>query len=122
MKKTGADGEDLTNADAEVRGSSGLNADGDSGLKSGDDSSLKFNAQSATDGFNLFRQPWLVVACILLAAAAVLLFLSRTNAAFVVAALGVSAWFWNVRGNLIRQHGLEKRGRRDWRPRGDEEE
>lgn len=72
------------------------------------------------DGFNLFRQPWLVVACLLLAAAAVLLILSHTDAAFVAAALGVSAWFWNVRGNLKRKHGLEKQGRRDWRPRGDD--
>jgi len=76
----------------------------------------------AREGFNLFRQPWLVVACILLAAAAVLLLLSRTDAAFVVAALGVSAWFWNVRENLRREHGLERRGRRDWRPRGDDED
>ena len=77
---------------------------------------------SERDGFNLFRQPWLVVACLLLAAAAALLLLSHADAAFVVAALGVSAWFWNVRGNLKRKYKLEKRGGRDWRQQGDEEE
>jgi Flp pilus assembly protein TadB len=77
---------------------------------------------STPDGFNLFRQPWLVVACLLLVASAVLLVLSHTEAAFVTAALGVSAWFWNVRENLKRKHKLERRGGRDWRPRGDDDD
>ena len=72
--------------------------------------------------FNLFRQPWLVVACLLLVAAVALLLLSHPDAAFVCAALGVSAWFWNVRGELKRKHDLKKLGGRNWVQRGDDEE
>jgi hypothetical protein len=38
--------------------------------------------------------------------AAVLLLLWRIDAAFVVATLGVVAWFWNER-NRLRPHGIE---------------
>jgi hypothetical protein len=72
--------------------------------------------------FNLFRQPWLVAACLLLAASATLLLLSRPDAAFVCAALGVSAWFWNVRAGLKRKHNLKKLSGRNWVQRGDEED
>ena len=77
---------------------------------------------AARGDFNLFRQPWLVVACLLLVAAAALLLLSHADAAFVCAALGVSAWFWNVRGELKRKHDLKKLGGRNWVQRGDDEE
>jgi len=77
---------------------------------------------SSHEGFNIFRQPWFFVACLLLVASAVLLVLSHPDAAFVCAALGVSAWFWNVRGNLKRKHNLKKLGGRNWGQRGDEED
>jgi len=77
--------------------------------------------ESPRDSFNLFRQPWLVAACLLLAASVTLLLLSRPDAAFVCAALGVSAWFWNVRGGLKRKHNLKKLSGRNWVQRGDEE-
>jgi hypothetical protein len=63
-----------------------------------------------------------VAAYALFAAAAALLFLRRFEAAFLVAALGASAWFLNVRTSLIRKHDLVKVGRRDWRPRREVEE
>ena len=65
-----------------------------------------------------FERGWMAVAAVLLVAAAVLLYLARPNAAFVVAALGVSAWFLNVRNGLKRKHDLVKRGGRNWEPRG----
>jgi Flp pilus assembly protein TadB len=65
-----------------------------------------------------FERGWMAVAVLLLVAAAALLYLARPNAAFVVAALGVSAWFINVRNGLKRQHDLVKRGGRNWEPRG----
>ena len=77
--------------------------------------------RTAHDGFNLFKHPWLVAACLLLAASATLLLLSHTEAAFVCAALGISAWFWNVRGELKRKHNLKKLGGRNWVQRGDDE-
>ena len=77
---------------------------------------------AARGDFNLFRQPWLVVACLLLVAAVALLLLSHPDAAFVCAALGVSAWFWNVRGELKRKHDLKKLGGRNWVQRGEDEE
>jgi Flp pilus assembly protein TadB len=77
---------------------------------------------SANDDFNIFRQPWLVVACLLLVASVVLLLLSRADAAFVCAALGVSAWFWNMRAGLKRKHDLVKASGRNWVQRGDEED
>jgi hypothetical protein len=65
-----------------------------------------------------FERGWMAVAVLLLVASAALLYLARPNAAFVVAALGVSAWFLNVRNSLKRQHDLVKRGGRNWEPRG----
>jgi hypothetical protein len=65
-----------------------------------------------------FERGWLAVAFVLLVAAAALLYAARPNAAFVVAALGVSAWFLNVRNGLKRKHDLVKRGGRNWEPRG----
>jgi len=65
-----------------------------------------------------FERGWMAVAAVLLFAAAVLLYLELSNAAFVVAALGLSAWFWNVRNGLKRKHDLVKRGPRNWEPRG----
>jgi len=65
-----------------------------------------------------FERGWMAVAAVLLFAAAVLLYLKLSNAAFVVAALGLSAWFWNVRNGLKRKHDLVKRGPRNWEPRG----
>jgi hypothetical protein len=77
---------------------------------------------SANGDFNIFRQPWLVVACLLLVASVVLLLLSRADAAFVCAALGVSAWFWNVRVGLKRKHDLVKASGRNWVQRGEADE
>jgi Flp pilus assembly protein TadB len=70
----------------------------------------------------VFEQAWMVVACSLLIASAVILYLGHPSAAFVAAALGVSAWFLNVRTNLKRKHNLVKQGRRNWEPRDDDEE
>ena len=64
----------------------------------------------------------MVVAGLLLIAAAVLLYVRRPSAAFVAAALGISAWFLNVRNGLKRKHDLVKRGGRNWEPRGRDEE
>jgi Flp pilus assembly protein TadB len=66
---------------------------------------------SASDGLGVFRQPWLILSGLFIIAAAVLLLLSRTDAAFVALALGVSAWFWNMRVRLKREHNI-KSGRR----------
>ena len=60
---------------------------------------------------------WLVVSIALLASAAVLLLLGRSNAAFVAAALGVCAWFFDVRMGLKRRHDLVKLSGRNWVPR-----
>jgi Flp pilus assembly protein TadB len=65
---------------------------------------------------------WLVVSIALLATAAVLLWLAYTNASFVLAALGVSAWFLNLRMSLKRRHDLVKLSGRNWVPRGEIEE
>ena len=48
------------------------------------------------------KQGWLAVACILLLAAAFFLWRGFTDATFVAAALGVVAWFLNVRARLRR--------------------
>jgi len=60
---------------------------------------------------------WRLAAYALLAAAAALLSLRLREAAFFAAALGVSAWFLNVRAGLKRKHDLVKDGPRNWRPR-----
>ena len=65
----------------------------------------------------VFEQAWLVVAVVLLIVALVFLLRSHTDAAFVAAALGVCAWFLNVRDGLKRKHGLQKQGPRNWKPR-----
>ena len=65
-----------------------------------------------------FERGWMVVAVVLLVAAAALLYTNMPSAAFVVAALGISAWFLNVRNGLKREHDLVKRGGRNWEPRG----
>jgi hypothetical protein len=65
---------------------------------------------------------WLVVSLALLAAAAVLLWLAYASAAFVLAALGVSAWFFDVRMGLKRKHDLVKLSGRNWVQRGELEE
>ena len=50
-----------------------------------------------------FRHAWTVVAVVLLVAAGLLLWLGYAEATFVVATLGVLAWFLNVRANLPRR-------------------
>jgi hypothetical protein len=45
-------------------------------------------------------EPWLLVACLCVVAAAVCLILGYYDAAFVTAALGAVAWFLNVRSKL----------------------
>lgn len=57
----------------------------------------------------------------LFAAAVALLLAGSTEAAFLVAGLGASAWFLNVRAVLIRKHDLVKVGGRNWRPRDEVE-
>lgn len=69
-----------------------------------------------------FERGWMAVACVLLVAAAALFYLRRPSAAFVAAALGMSAWFWNVRNGIKRKHDLVKRGPRNWVPRGGDDE
>jgi hypothetical protein len=75
-------------------------------------------------GSNAFMRErlWLVVSLALLAAAAVLLWLAYAGAAFVLAALGVSAWFFDMRMALKRKHDLVKLSGRNWVQRGELEE
>jgi len=54
----------------------------------------------------LSRQRWSIVAGVCLFVAALVLLLGCMEAAFVVATLGVVAWFWNER-NRLRPHGIE---------------
>lgn len=54
----------------------------------------------------MFAERWSVVAGICLLVAAALLLFRRMDAAFVVATLGVVAWFWNER-NRLRPRGIE---------------
>ena len=49
------------------------------------------------------KHPWVIVAVVLLVAAALLLWRGYAEATFVVATLGVLAWFLNVRANLPRR-------------------
>lgn len=65
---------------------------------------------------------WLVLSVALLAAAAVLLWLGHSGAAFVAAALGVCAWFFDMRMGLKRRHDLVKLSGRNWVPRSKLEE
>ena len=87
----------------------------------GDESARAVEEPSARGRFE-FERGWMVVAGLLLIAAAVLLYVRWPSAAFVVAALGLSAWFLNVRNGLKRKHDLVKRGGRNWEPRGRDEE
>lgn len=54
----------------------------------------------------VFAERWSVVAGVCLFVAAVLLVSGRMDGAFVVATLGVVAWFWNER-NRLRPRGIE---------------
>lgn len=64
---------------------------------------------------------WRVAAYALIAAALVLLYLRRTDLAFFAGALGLSAWFLNVRAAVKHKHDLVKDGARNWRPRAEVE-
>jgi hypothetical protein len=65
-----------------------------------------------------FERGLMAAAVVLLVAAAALLYLGRPSAAFVLAALGISAWLRDVRNGLRRKHDLVKRAGRNWEPRG----
>ena len=84
--------------------------------------------EGRAEGVNNSRGPsvlerlWLIAATALLIVAAILLLSSYPNAAFVTAALGVCSWFLNFRDGLKRKHGLQRQGRRNWEPRGDDAE
>ena len=54
----------------------------------------------------VFAGRWSIVAGMCLVVAAALLLFGRMDAAFVVATLGVVAWFWNER-NRLRPRGIE---------------
>ena len=71
-------------------------------------------------GFD-FARVWRVAAYALVAATLALLYLRHTEAAFVTAALGASAWFLNMRTGIKRKHDLVKDGARNWRPRAEVE-
>jgi Flp pilus assembly protein TadB len=78
--------------------------------------------ESPTTSNFMRERLWLVVSIALLASAAVLLWLGHTSAAFVAAALGVCAWFLDVRTGLKRRHDLVKLSGRNWVPRDELEE
>jgi hypothetical protein len=65
---------------------------------------------------------WLVACVALLAAAGLLLWLALPNAAFVLGALGVSAWFFDERTRLKRKHDLVRLSGRNWVPRSELDE
>ena len=69
-----------------------------------DDSPEADAAATPPDAAPRFPQLWLVAACLCLLAAAALWLLGRADAAFVAAALGVVAWFLNVRVRLRREN------------------
>ena len=54
----------------------------------------------------IFQRRWSVIAVACLLIAASLLLLGRMDGAFVVATLGLVAWFWNER-NRLRPPGIE---------------
>lgn len=64
------------------------------------------SVDSETLAARLFRQRWIIAAGVCLFVAASVLLLGRMDAAFVVATLGVLAWFWNER-NRLRPQGIE---------------
>ena len=59
----------------------------------------------------ILGQPWLILSFLLIVAAAALILLSHTDSAFVAIALGISAWFWNMRMRLKRRYGKQSRWR-----------
>ena len=61
-------------------------------------------AETPADAAPRFPHLWLVAACLCLLAAAALWLLGHADAAFVAAALGVVAWFFNVRVQLRRKN------------------
>lgn len=63
-------------------------------------------ARGASIRARLSAGRWSVVAGACLCVAAACLILGRMDAAFVVATLGVVAWFWNER-NRLRPRGIE---------------
>jgi Flp pilus assembly protein TadB len=69
-----------------------------------DDSPEADAAEAYADAAPRFPQLWLVAACLCLLAAAALWLLGHADAAFVAAALGVVAWFLNVRVRLRRKN------------------
>ena len=93
----------------------GKASDGETGTDVFEDSGAlareKGRDESPSESPPLFLQTWLILSCLLFIAAAILLLFSRTDAAFVAAVLGVSAWFWNVRVRLKRQYGIRKHDR-----------
>ena len=64
------------------------------------------SARAESFAARVFGRRWSIVAGVCLVVAAALLFLARVDAAFVVATLGVVAWFWNER-NRLRPAGIE---------------
>jgi hypothetical protein len=68
-----------------------------------------------------YARVWRLLAYALGVATLVLLYLRHTEVAFVMAALGASAWFLNVRAGIKRKHDLVKDGARNWRPRAEVE-
>jgi hypothetical protein len=68
-----------------------------------------------------FTRVWRIAAYALFAATLVLLYLRHTDIALVTAALGVSAWFLNVKAGIKRKHDLVRDGGRNWRPRAEVE-
>lgn len=74
-------------------------------------------ARGVGSSARVYAARWSIVAGLCLLAAATLLLLGRMDAAFVVATIGVVAWFWNER-NRLRPHGIE----RDEKKVRDEEE
>ena len=71
------------------------------------------NCKVSTKHVNLF---WIIVACACIIVAAFLVLRGRLDAAFVVAALGVVAWFLNYRAQLtevIEAADLEETNQRE---------
>jgi hypothetical protein len=78
---------------------------------------LRQATRPASFAARVYAVRWSVAAGACLLVAATLVVAGRMDAAFVVATLGVVAWFWNER-NRLRPRGIE----RDKRGRDEEEE
>jgi hypothetical protein len=78
---------------------------------------LQPETQPASFAGRVYAVRWSVAAGACLLIASMLLVAGRMDAAFVVATLGVVAWFWNER-NRLRPQGIEA----DERRRDEEEE